>query len=117
MKYEPTTFDVCISGMERLRNQNEFMLLAYLVPSTNAKSIREQWLDDMNGCDRFDGFEYDACRIAIDKAMAGWVRPAFRRRRWNPFGLSRTKRSEHGDGCIAFLYIRVPETGEEGFES
>lgn len=103
-----TTFDVCVPGMERLRSQSEFILLAYLQPSTTGGNIREQWLDDLQVCERPDGFNYDAARQAIESAVKDYVRPAFRRKRWNPFSVPRAADSD--DGCAAYLFIEDLES-------
>lgn len=108
MAYVPTSFDVCNPGMERLRNQSEFLLVAYIHPSSTAKEIAANWNHDLQSCMREDDFDYDAARAAIDQAMRDWVRPAFRRKRWNPFGVYRPDDGE--SGCAAFLYIDKGES-------
>ena len=101
--YIVTTFDVCWDGMNRLRSQDEFILGASVAPSTRAKDIQDDWLWDMAACERSDGFDYDACRAAIDKAMDDYVRPAFRAKRWNPFDVPRVGRD--GETVTAWHYI------------
>ena len=106
--YTVNSFDVCAPGMERLRNRSEFLLVASIVPGTSAASLRQQWLDDIQACVRGDWFDYDAARQAVESAMRYYVRPAFRRKRWNPFGVPSVRDGE--ESCMAYLFI---ESGEE----
>ena len=66
-KYTVTSFDNSVSGMERLRNQSEFILLAYPWEDSVPVDIRRQWVDDIQSCDRFDGFDYEAAREAVNE--------------------------------------------------
>jgi hypothetical protein len=66
MSYQVTTLDCAAEGMERLRDQSEFILLAYASGADIAPDdILEQWLGDLQACERPDGFDYDAARLAI----------------------------------------------------
>ena len=65
MTYIVNTFDDSAHGMERLRHQSEFILVAYPWEDSGLDDIRQQWLDDIQSCARPDGFEYDAARQAV----------------------------------------------------
>lgn len=109
MAYEVSTFDVCVSGFERLRSQDEFILLASIDAETDGDSLLEQWLSDIQSCDRFDGFDYRAAETAVREYWNANVRPLFAARR-NPFNLD-AMRSDIGldegdEGCTAFLFVR-----------
>jgi hypothetical protein len=65
MSYTVTTFDDSAEGMERLRDQSEFILLAYPSKDSTPDDILQQFVDDIQTCDRFDGFDYDAAREAV----------------------------------------------------
>lgn len=109
MAYEVTTFDVCASGFERLRSQDEFILLASIDAATDGDSLLEQWLSDIQSCERFDGFDYDAARAAVNEYWNANVRPLFAARQ-NPFNLDEGRSDigmDDGDECCnAFLFIR-----------
>jgi hypothetical protein len=110
-RYEVTTLDVCVYGMERLRNRNEFILTARIDAETDSGDLLEEWLRDIQACDRPDGFDYDAVREAVTNYYESTVRPLFRRRS-NPFNLE-SGRTDIGldefdsdTSCTAFLFIR-----------
>jgi hypothetical protein len=67
MAYTVTTFDDSADGMERLRNQSEFILLAYPASDSTPDDVLQQFIDDIQSCDRFDGFDYDAARAAVNE--------------------------------------------------
>jgi hypothetical protein len=71
MRYEVTTFDDSADGMERLRNQDEFILLAYVGRGTTVAEVREQFLSDIQSCARPDDFDYDAARVAVETHLDG----------------------------------------------
>ena len=66
MRYDVTRFDDSVDGMEPLRNQDEFILLASAHREYQLSDLREQWHDDIESCDRFEGFDYDAAHAAVD---------------------------------------------------
>ena len=65
MQYVINTFDDSAPGMERLRYQSEFILLAYPREDSTPEDIRQRWLDDIQSCARPDYFNYDAARQAV----------------------------------------------------
>lgn len=101
--YEVTTFDVCQPGFERLRNQDEFLLVASVQNDTTRDAMIQQFIEDLQACDRPAGFDYDACRTAIRDCcqdinmtyVLAYVEPA-------------TEEDEEA-GCTAYLYIREVE--------
>jgi hypothetical protein len=70
MRYQVTELCTATPGMERLRNRDEFILIAYPSgPERVADSLR-QLKADLQTCDRPEGFGYQAARDAIDKWAA-----------------------------------------------
>lgn len=65
-RYTVSGMDCAAEGMERLRDQSEFILLAY-VDNANAGSadVWAQWLEDIDSCARPDGFDYLEARQAV----------------------------------------------------
>lgn len=64
-RFEVTSLDASAEGMERLRNQSEFILLAYPSPYDTPAAIAEQWAADVDACERPDGFGFALCRDAV----------------------------------------------------
>lgn len=62
--------DVSADGMERLRNWNESILLAYPAADATPDSLAEDWIRDMSSSDQGDGFSYDAAEHAIRAYVA-----------------------------------------------
>lgn len=65
--YTVNSFDDSASGMERLRYQSEFILLAYPHKDSDCADIRQQWLDDIQSCCHPDGFDYEAASAAVNE--------------------------------------------------
>lgn len=64
--YDVTGLDCAADGMERLRDQSEFILLAYVGGADETPdSVLEQWLGDVQSVARPDGFNYDGARLAL----------------------------------------------------
>lgn len=65
-RYTVSGMDCAAEGMERLRDQSEFILLAY-VDNANAGSadVWVQWIEDIDSCARPDGFDYLEARQAV----------------------------------------------------
>lgn len=108
-RYEVATFDVCVQGFERLRSQSEFILVAHVDATSTWQDVRAEWLGDVQSCDRFDGFDYEAAAAAVNAFCAA---NAGRYRGENPFNLELPAEAEcegEGDSCMAFLYINVTE--------
>ncbi len=66
MRYEIVTLDTSADGMERLRNQDEFILLAYGDSTSTPVGLIHDWKADVQSCDRGDGFDYAAIDAALD---------------------------------------------------
>lgn len=64
-RYSVTGVDDSADGMERLRSQSEFILLAYASGGEEPAEIAEQWTRDLESTDRGDGFSYEAAESAI----------------------------------------------------
>ena len=69
-RYEVTTFDVCAAGMERLRNQDEFILVSYIFADTDSADLLADWKADVQCCDRGDTFDYAAIDTLLDSYNA-----------------------------------------------
>src|ERR1700722_20163054 len=85
MAYQINTFDVCTQGFERLRNQDEFILTAIVESDTSADSIREQWLENIQCCDRGDDFDYQDAKDVVEIFWKRNIAPLFSKP--NPFNL------------------------------
>ena len=112
MSYHVNNFDDSAPGMERLRNRSEFILIACPWEDSTAEDIRKQWLQDIQSCGRFDGFDYDAARQAVES----WCDD-------NSYTLSRAldylqseldgqwdEIADYGEGPVFRLYV---ETGRD----
>lgn len=67
--YRVELLETCAAGFERLRNRNQFILLAYPGRDSTPAEIAEQWDSDIDSCSRPDGFAYHAAA----KAVADWA--------------------------------------------
>jgi hypothetical protein len=107
--YKVNSFDVCVSGMERLRNQDEFMANALIGPETDAGGIFEQLLDDVAACEHFADFDYKAARAGISEWFHAEFKPIFDRKPVNPFDLEQVVDDpDLEDYCRVFIYIQRP---------
>lgn len=70
MTYEITTFDVCTPGFERLRNRDEFILVASVWHGMSKSDLTEQFIADIQAVEREDDFDYDAARVAVTEYLA-----------------------------------------------
>lgn len=105
MTYAVTTFDICVQGFERLRSQSEFLLVAYVNGATTLADLREQLHSDIQGCDRFEGFDYDAARQVVDDyldASGDWIARDLS-------GLEPASDNDCDESYIAFLYVECGE--------
>lgn len=64
-RYTVSGLDCSAEGMERLRDQSEFILLAYPDADATPESLAAEWIRDMESSDQGDGFDYDAAALAI----------------------------------------------------
>ena len=112
VEYQVTGFDVCVPGMERLRSQSEFLLLAYVDATTRGRHIVNAWMDDIQACSRPDDFDYDAARRAAWQAYTQCVKPAFRGGKRNTWSLERRNPADEESGCCAYLYVTIPDNTE-----
>ena len=63
--YSVSGLDTAAEGMERLRDQSEFILLAYPTADSSVAEIEAAWLQDISGTDMGDGFDYDGAESAV----------------------------------------------------
>lgn len=69
MTYRVTTIDISAEGMERLRNRDEFILLASVDEDSTVESVKSDLLDDIDSCDRGDWFDGDKAECAINEVF------------------------------------------------
>ena len=113
-RYEVASMDYCAPGFERLRNQDEFILCAYPAPGAGWRALQRDWLQDIESCDRPDGFDYPAARRAV-RAYCSKLRDAWRGRR-NPLGVEHTPDNE--ESAPVLLYVRdTRPDGADGQDS
>ena len=115
MAYEVTTFDVCRPGFERLRNRDEFILVASVWYGMSKLVLLEQFNYDIQACERPDDFDYDAIRKLVTETMAN-VRMVDVLRYIDPPKVVDDADVDDIDdieqemeGCKAYLYIRDTE--------
>ena len=70
MAYEVTTFDVCMPGFERLRNRDEFILVASVWYGMSKYDLLDQFNSGIQGCARPDDFDYDVVRKLVAETVA-----------------------------------------------
>ena len=64
-RYSVTGLDCSAEGMERLRDWNERILIAYPDGGSSPADLAEQWIRDMDSSDQGDGFDYEQAEHAI----------------------------------------------------
>lgn len=102
MQYEVTTIDICVQGYERLRSEDEFILVAY--PSSRrdgAATLEREWIRDIDVCERGPNFHYKEARRAVRRAVkanAGAIRRQLQSCEF--------PKDWDGEGVMAFLYLR-----------
>lgn len=64
-RYHVTSLDCSAEGMERMRSQSEFIAIAYAGSDSTPEDIFAALREDVDSCEREDGFDYDAARKAI----------------------------------------------------
>lgn len=69
-RYSVSGIDDSADGMERLRNQDEFILLAYPNSETTPDELAAAWIQDIQSHAQPDGFDYDAAEHAIREYVA-----------------------------------------------
>jgi hypothetical protein len=104
-RYRVTTFDVCAPGFERLRSESEFILCAYPNGRSGWRTLRDEWLADLRGADRGEGFDFAAARREVCRYAAEL------RREWagkrNPMRIQPAPRGDDsGESITAYLYVR-----------
>ncbi len=86
-RYTVNECDASADGMERLRNQDEFILISgATADSHDPRAIFEGFLEDIQSCARPDEFDYDACEKALhdwfDESGASDIKDALRYIDW-----------------------------------
>lgn len=109
--YFVSSTDFCTQGFERLRCNNEILLLAYPTARQGANAICQEILQDLQASDHGEGFNYKAARKAIRlhfKALAVQWKGA---NALSIFGRDAfTKDHENGESCAFYVYLSTPES-------
>ena len=114
MAYEVTTFDVCMPGFERLRNRDEFILVASVWYGMSKLALLEQFNSYIQVCARPDDFDYDAIRKLVTETMAN-VSMVDVLRYIDPPRVDDADVDDieqEMEGCKAYLYIRDTDMDE-----
>lgn len=99
------SYDICVPGFERLREQSEFMLVVPVGPTDNRGYVYHALLADLTCCDRGDGFDYFGAKAMLKEAFG------------NPdklgelFDASLEPVPEDGEGCNLYLYCEESKDG------
>lgn len=64
--YTVNSYDICTQGFERLRSQSEFILVTTVYKGVLGEEIRDDLKQQIQSYAQPDGFDYEACRAAID---------------------------------------------------
>lgn len=115
MRYEITTLCTAASGMERLRNQREFILLAYPSgPDATADEMISGLTRDIQSCARPNDFDYEAARKAIaDWADDGGREAIARELAYIEWGEDEADEWDCEDSPAVRLYVADNSEGEE----
>ena len=110
MAYEVTAFDVCVPGFERLRNRDEFILVASVWYGMSKDDLLKQFNSNIQVCIRPDDFDYDAVRKLVAETVANartvdvlsYIDPP-------KVDDADVDIEQEMEGCKAYLYIRDTE--------
>lgn len=97
--YTVNSWDVCVSGFERLRNRDEFMITVPVSRYTTIDELRSDMKHDIQRYVQPKWFDYDACHAAID-AFCGEL-PA-------DIFADLEENEEGEEGCYLFAYLQAP---------
>lgn len=103
LKYYVNSFDVCVPGYERLRSQDEFILATPIAHDSDLDQLVSELKQDIQSCERFAGFDYDAARKAVDDWVVG-AKPLFAQP--NPFDLETADYGEEDNLVTLYLYVK-----------
>ena len=90
------SYDLCVSGFERLRKQSEFMLVVPVSNTDTRADICEALHADLQSCMREDDFDWDGAKTMIDEHFGS--RPA------ELFAPELEDVGEDEEGCSLYLY-------------
>lgn len=65
MSYRVTSWDICVQGFERLRSYTETLLAVPLSPDMTMENIKEALVEDLQICERPEGFNYNKARNVL----------------------------------------------------
>jgi hypothetical protein len=105
--YTVNSYDVCVSGFERLRSQTEWMIAVPVDGSTTRDELREAMKADIQGYMQPDWFDFDKANAMIDAFCAELGEL--------PFPDLETREEDEDcnfideEGCSLYVYIQAPE--------
>lgn len=107
--YTVNSWDVCAPGMERLRNNYEFILAIPVSHGTDLDDVRQALKLDINSHDQRASFDYPACRAAIDQFCDQTLRPRMDDAKANPFADLETESEDDSEqGCYLYVFMQSP---------
>jgi hypothetical protein len=105
--YTVNSWDVCAMGNERLRNRDEFILIAPVYRGISAPEVLDGLWADIQCCERGDWFSYDAARAMVRAWIDSELVPLMSDARRNPF--ADIEASEDGEDYVSlYLYVQAP---------
>lgn len=105
MKYQVNRFDVCASGMENLRSQDEFLIVADIFPNVTAKDLLSMLFNDVNCCERSADFNYRDCLVTVEDWFNAEIAPRLAKSS-NPFDLDDFAEADE-ECCKLFVYMQA----------
>ena len=97
--YTVNSYDVCVSGFERLRNRDEFMITVPVSRYTTRDELRSDMKHDIQTYTQPEWFDYGACNAAIDAFCDGFTDKPF----------ADLEDAEDGEeGCNLYAYLQAP---------
>ena len=93
--YTVNSWDVCVSGCERLRNRDEFMITVPVSCWTSRDELRGNMKHDIQTYTQPEWFDYAACKAAIDAFCDNLETMPF-------------EDLEEDAECYLFVYLQAP---------
>lgn len=112
MDYKVTTFDVCVPGMERMKNIDEWIISAPVVIGMSLPDIRQALFDDVRHAP--DWIDQQRMREAVDACYQDILDALGPHKAIgnNPFDLEPDHGDEIDECCQVFMFVHCVETLE-----
>jgi hypothetical protein len=107
--YQVNSHDVCVQGFERLRTNDEFILVAYIAPGVTFKALEDALFTEIQVYARPDSFDYVACKKALGEWLESAIEPLYANGNINPFGLEDVEEDDGGADVNFFVYMQQTE--------